>query len=106
MSIAVNIFVLIVIFAGIVALQIFLSKKENKWPGLTLPAIFVFFSLMAVLGITLYGNGKIGQNVLRILFIFVTLNIPPLILLAIYFACREKRKKNKEIEIMSIQDLD
>lgn len=54
----------------------------------------------------LYGNETLGQIVLRILSALTIFNIPTLILLAIYFASREKRKKNKEIEKMNIQDLD
>ncbi|MBK5246138.1 MAG: hypothetical protein JJE49_02540 [Peptostreptococcaceae bacterium] len=38
--------------------------------------------------------------------IFIISNIPTLIFLAIYFACRDKRKKNLELEKMSIQDLE
>ena len=32
-------------------------------------------------------------------------NIPPLILLAIYFVCRERQKRNRQLDKMNIQDL-
>jgi len=38
-------------------------------------------------------------------YVFLTYNIPTTILLAIYFACREKQKRNRDLEKMNIQDL-
>lgn len=32
-------------------------------------------------------------------------NIPTLILLAIYFVCRERQKRNRQLDKMNIQDL-
>ena len=37
---------------------------------------------------------------------FITANIPTIVLLAIYFACREKRKRRRELEKMKLQDLN
>jgi hypothetical protein len=37
--------------------------------------------------------------------LFLVANIPTVIIIVIYFACREKFKKNKEIDKMNIQDL-
>jgi uncharacterized membrane protein YoaK (UPF0700 family) len=36
---------------GVIMMQIFLSKKENKWLGLILPFISLAISIVAVLGI-------------------------------------------------------
>ena len=36
----------LLIFIGIVLLQVFLSKRENKWAGRILPLIFFLFSLI------------------------------------------------------------
>lgn len=58
------IIIFIILIAGIVALQIFLSGRQNKWLGLILPAISLLVS--SVLTIVLTG---------------------------IYFACREQLKK-------------
>lgn len=104
--IAADITVLVILLVGITALQIFLSNKENKWLGLTLPAINVFLSIIGFLGRAFYGHESMRQIALQMLPAFLLFNIPALILLAIYFACREKRKRNKEIEKMNIQDLD
>lgn len=98
------------IIAGIVWLQVFLSKKENKWLGLILPIICVLISLSAALGLALYvPAGSTESNVSMIfpaLYIFVLFNIPTAILIAIYAGFRKKRNKNSEMEIMKIKDLD
>lgn len=125
------IIVFLIIIIGIVLLQIFFSKKQNKWLGFILPIIFFLFSLIGVLGIPMYStftlseqtvmeNGEIVNNVVSsqtnkadmasvivsMVYIFILLNIPTVILMAIYFACREKIKNNKEIDKMNIQDLE
>lgn len=64
------------IIALVILLQIFLSRRKNKWFGLILPGISGTFSIITILGA------------------------------AIYFGCREKLKKTKEIEKMNIQDLE
>ena len=40
------------------------------------------------------------------LFLLILGNIPTLILLAVYFVCREKFRKRNQIEKMKIQDLE
>ena len=118
----ISMFLLVLLCAGVVVLQIFLSQKESKWLGLILPAITLLFSMLAVLGLSVYTTltqvvqgGKAIMNavhhyptamILTTLYIFALYNIPTAILLGIYFACREKYKKKKEIEKMTIQDLE
>lgn len=101
-----NTLILLIFLIGTMVLQIYLSKRENKWLGLIMPAINVFFSIFAALGMHFYLNESLGKIVISILSVLLVYNIPTFILLVIYFACREKRKKNKEIEKMNIQDLD
>lgn len=114
--------------AGIIWLQIFLSKKQNKWLGLIIPFICFMFSLVAVLSWPMYtfttissvtenGTQIIEKTVSQpekpgilpmfasVLPIFILLNIPTLIFLAIYIACREKLKLRAELDKMNIQDL-
>lgn len=99
------IFVLL-IMAGGIWLQIFLSKKNSKWFGLILPAISFAYSLLMVLNLIAY-NGMTGWDIfIQILFTLLVSNIPTLILVAIYFACREKIKLRKELDKMNVQDLD
>lgn len=50
-------------------------------------------------------NNYPAAMILSALYIFVLYNIPTVLLLGIYSACRGKRKKNREIEKMNIQDL-
>jgi len=135
------------IFAGVIILQIFLSKKESKWAGLVLPFISLGISLMAVLGVLLFSVSTVtempavienmeiinGENrfsppndtettdyeyrmttrtinsplqiIVSAVYMFIMFNIPTGVLLAIYAACRGKRKKQRDLEKMSVQDL-
>ena len=96
------VFFLVFIIGGTL-LQIFLSKRESKWPGLVLPAITFLYSVLMVLNIAAVGNAR-GVMV-TMTAILITGNIPTLILLAIYFACRSGRKKKSEVDRMHIEDL-
>lgn len=51
------------------------------------------------------GNESIIQIIFQNIIVFLLCNISTIILIAIYLACREKFKKNKEIDKMNIQDL-
>jgi hypothetical protein len=118
-------FLLIVPIGGII-LQIFLSKKESKWPGLILPIISFAFSLMVLSGnllfsvhtgtTTLMENGEVIEQtttqvvddtmiIVTSVYVFVLYNIPTVVLLAIYTACRGKRKRQRDLEKMTVQDL-
>ncbi len=123
----------VILIAGAAVLQIFLSKKESKWPGLVLPLITFFFSLIAISGIVafeshtavtqlIYENGEIVSKITesapkepimntssllgKIIMVFLLFNIPTVILLAMYSACRGKRKRNIALEKMSVHDLE
>ena len=48
---------LLAILAGIIWLQIFLSKKENKWPGLVMPIISFLFGLLYPLNMVVQSEG-------------------------------------------------
>lgn len=100
-----TIVLLIVLIAAVgVILQLFLSKKSNKWLGLILPIITFVFSLLYVLNIM--DTGSLWQNMILIVSTLLLSNIPTIILLAIYFACREKLKRKAQLEKMNIQDLE
>ena len=87
---------------GLVVLQVFLSKRESKWPGLILPLLSFLYSLVMALSAVAY-NGTIPWG--PILASLILGNIPTVILLAIYFACREKFRKRSELDKMHINDL-
>ena len=95
--------VLLLFLAGIVLLQIFLSGRERHWPGLVLPGITFLYSVLALLSVA--AMGSVVEMVVAILVVAVLYNIPTLILLAIYFACRGKRRKRGELNRMKIEDL-
>lgn len=98
--------IFVLLLAGIVMLQIFLSKRDNKWLGLLLPAICLIFALLGAANVAADPAGTPFQNGLSVFSVFLLYSIPSLILLAIYAACREKIKKKKDIDRMNIQDLE
>ena len=87
---------------GLVVLQVFLSKRESKWPGLILPLLSFLYSLVMALSAVAYNGGIPWGPILASLILG---NIPTVILLAIYFACREKFRKRSELDKMHINDL-
>ena len=90
----------LVLLAAAVGLQVFLSRKASRWPGLVLPGICVLYSLVLCLNV-MAGQGA----VLAAMSCLLLGNIPTLILLAVYAACREGRKHRSDMEKMNIQDL-
>lgn len=100
--IAFLVFVLVVLVGGIL-LQIFLSKRESRWPGLVLPLLAFLWSLLGPLNVM--DTGSVSQNVLLVLVTLLAGNIPTLILLAIYWAVREKRRVKDQIDKMKIDEL-
>lgn len=128
-----SIIILLVLCVGI-ALQVYLSKRKNKWVGLILPTVCIIVSLFVVLGIvtftsvlttqvtTVTDKGEMVEQVvderkneslmstksliLSAGIIFVIYNIPTLILIGIYVGCRKKNKENLQLEKMNIQDLE
>ena len=97
-------FVILIVFGvGGIVLQIFLSKRESKWPGLVLPAITFLSSVLMMLNVTAMETAR--AVIAALLSAFIMGNIPTLILLAIYFACRGKQKARSEMDKMLIKDL-
>jgi fumarate reductase subunit D len=104
-NVTILLLILPVVAIGLICLQLFLSKKESKWFGLILPMTTFAFSLIYVLNIM--DTGSLLQNIILIISTLLTSNIFTIILLAIYFAGREKMKrKAHQLEKMNIQDLE
>ena len=93
---------LLVFVAGGVLLQICLSRREGKWPGLVLPVLSFLYSLVMAFSAVAY-NGTIPWG--PILASLILGNIPTALLLVIYFACREKFRKRSELDKMNINEL-
>ena len=94
---------LLVFLAGGIFLQIFLSKRESRWPGLFMPLLTFLWSLLGPLNVM--DTGSVSQNVLMVLVTLLVGNIPTLVLLAIYWAVREKRRVRDQIDKIKIDEL-
>jgi len=121
---------LLAIPVGGIFLQIHLSKMENKWLGLILPLITFAISLLIVLNMaTFMQPGTLTQSELvdgewvtriisergeritipgaigGVIYTFILMNIPTIILLIISKAVRSKQNRLRDVEKMSVQDL-
>ena len=99
-------FLVLALLVGGIFLQIFLSKKKSKWFGLILPIITFLYSLLMVLGLAAYDGMTGGEIFMLIASTFLISNIPTIVLLGIYFGCREKMKLRSQLDKMNIQDLE
>ena len=95
----------VLVLAGIICLQIFLSKRESKWPGLVLPILAFLFGLLYPLNMVAPDEGITVSFIIQMLIVWIIGNIPTIILLAIYFGCRGNQRRNKQLDKMNIQDL-
>lgn len=98
-------------FAAIIALQITLSRRENRWPGLILPALWLLWTLAATVPqmVLLVKDGsrwpwvvpELGLPVLAIE------NIPNLLLLGIYAMCclLRRRRRKRQLQKTRIDDI-
>ena len=100
----VNILFILVLGVGGIVLQIFLSKKESNWLGLILPIITFSVSLLFVLNAA--NIGELSTVIVTMVSTFLLFNIQTAVLLVIYAACRGKRKRRRDLDKMSIQDLE
>ena len=94
---------LLVFAVGGICLQIFLSRRESRWPGLVLPLLTFLYALLLVLN--LRDTGSVSQNVLTVIVTLLVGDIPTLVLLAVYWAAREKRRVKSQLDKMKIDDL-
>ncbi|QNL44704.1 hypothetical protein H8790_01215 [Oscillibacter hominis] len=93
----------LVFTAGVILLQVFLSRRESRWLGLILPGVSFLWSLIYLLNLRAMESPL--QTALMALLTMLLSNIPTIVLLAVYFACRERRRKKDAVEKMNIQDL-
>ena len=94
--------VFLVFIVGGVLLEIFLARRESKWPGLVLPVLTLLYSLAMACNVAAIGDSFPWGALLGTL---VVGNIPTVVLLAIYVACREKQRKRSELDNIEIDDL-
>ncbi len=97
--------VFLLLAAGIIVLQILFSKGESKWPGLVFPTISFLLALLYPLNMAAPAGSADAGFLVQMAVVWLIANIPTIVLLAIYFACREKYHRNRQLEKMNIQDL-
>ena len=96
---------LMAVLVGTILLQIFLSRRKSRWPGLILPGLTFLYSLLSIFSMAALPGATALSIAGTLVMTLLLSNIPTLILLAIYFACREKQKRNRQLDKMNIQDL-
>ena len=101
-----RILLFLAIITGLIFLQVFLSGRESKLPGLILPGLFFLIALIYPLNMAAMPGTSTASLLLQAFLVWLLANIPTLILLAIYFSCRRKVQRKKQVEKMRIQDLD
>lgn len=106
MLFSVNILALLAILAGLLVLEFVLAKQQSRWPGLVLPAISFCLALLNVFSIAYIEGMTTWDLVALIGSTFLLSNVPTLVFLAIYFTCRAKFKRRRELDKMSAQDLE
>ena len=98
--------IVLLFIAGVIVLQVFLSKRESKWPGLVLPLIAFLFGLLYPLNMVAPSEGVTVGFIFQMILVWLLGNIPTIVLMAIYWSCRGKQRRNKQLEKMNIQDLN
>lgn len=52
-----NTLIIAAVFVGIIALEVWLSRRRSRWPGLILPAVTLVLSLLMVLSFAAFSRG-------------------------------------------------
>ena len=89
-GVLIRLVIVLLLLVGIVALQVFLSGKRNKWLGLFMPIISFLLTLVIPLNMVAPSEGITGDFLLSMMLVMVIANIPTVFLSLIYIACREK----------------
>jgi hypothetical protein len=97
-----NVLITVLLIAAAAALQIYLSTRKSKWPGLIIPILFILVSLLGIFNIGYMGNA--GRTAVLIVQTALIGNIPTAIMFVIYGICRNKKKRDMELEKMNIRD--
>lgn len=128
-----NTLIIAAVFVGIIVLEVWLSRRKSRWPGLIMPAITFMVSLFLALGVMLFSVGGAATEVqvvdeetgevvyqeqtveaeqdwtlgdaAQLGLVLLVGNIPTFVLLGAYYIGREKFRREKLLEKMNIQDL-
>lgn len=111
--------ILLLVSVGVIALEVYLSRRESKVPGLVLPAItfsgelFILLNVVTNVVMTSVADNAVGGvdsysvfvTVINTVLTLLVISMPTIVLLVIYFLCRRGMNRKKQIEKMNIQDL-
>lgn len=111
--------ILLLVSVGAIALEVYLSRRESKVPGLVLPAItfsgelFILLNVVTNVVMTSVADNAVGGvdsysvfvTVVNTVLTLLVISMPTIVLLVIYFLCRRGMNRKKQIEKMNIQDL-
>ena len=128
-----NTLIIAAVFVGIIALEVWLSRRKSRWPGLVMPAVTFVVSLFLALGVALFSVGGAATEVqvvdeetgevvyqeqtveaepdwalgdaAQLGLVLLVGNIPTFVLLGAYYIGRERLRREKLLEKMNIQDL-
>lgn len=104
--VTITLFFVLALLVGVIFLQIFLSKRESRVPGLVLPVIAFLYGLLYPLNMTAPPEDVTVGFLVQMLVVWLLGNIPTIIFLAIYFGCRGKERRSRQLDKLNIQDLD
>lgn len=101
--------VFLAVLAAALALEIFLSLKKDRRPGLVLPALWLIWraAVLVVRAVTLSAEGRLAEHTGLLFLALLVENIPTLLLLLAYGACRlgKRWKTIGQLKKTRIQDL-
>lgn len=131
---ALNTLLLVAVLAGVILLEVWLSRRKSRWPGLILPVLSFLLSLLIVVGnfaflpqsSTVIGTQVVDEatgetvyqaqqvqgehdwtvgDTVQLGVVLLVSNIPTIVLLGAYYVGREKLRREKLLAKMNIQDL-
>ncbi len=96
----------IAVLIGFFFLHIYLSRRENKFYGLIFPILSFVLSFIYTFYMIYNHQMTVMENIFQMIISWLLANIPTVILLAVYFVCRIKFQRGKQLNKMNIQDLE
>lgn len=131
---ALNTLLLVAVLAGVILLEVWLSRRKSRWPGLILPVLSFLLSLLIVVGnfaflpqsSTIRGAQVVDEvtgetvyqaqqvqgardwtmgDTVQLGMVLLVSNIPTIVLLGAHYVGREKLRREKLLAKMNIQDL-
>ena len=100
--------ILLMAAACVIALQVYLSGRESKVPGLVIPGVLFLgelFVLPNVVSTAFFSAETLAAGCVNVILrIFFTL-LPTIVLMAVYLLCRRRLDRKKQLDKMNIQDL-